>query len=235
MASARPMSRKIGVVIAGLAGVLWGVLSVTRVLLTGEADLPTRDAPADEIISYYEGLSVDAAFVIGVGMVTIGWALLLVFIAMVADLIGLIDRDLRWVGLLVLAGATVGEGVVVTYLAVLRAGAYWATHGGLETDAYLVLHGVSAGVLWVDSILSGLWLIPLGVVIIVTRLFPTWLGWAILATVVGQVAGFFVPVQAIELVAGGLPYLWILIAGALMLARSERYAPVVADAPVAQQ
>lgn len=217
------LGTKTGLKIAGLAGVLWAVLSFARLPLTGEANLPARDAPPDQIVGFFQGLSFDSAFIVGIGLVTIGWALLPVFIAFVADLVGRIDRALRWVGLLALAGAILEVGVTASYLATFGTGAFWASHGGPGADAYVTLHGFSGSLLWLDSILLALWLVPLGVAIIVTRLFPRWLGWALVATAVGSMVSFFLGSEVLVNVFGGIPYVWILIVGVLMLVRSERY------------
>ncbi len=217
-------STRTGVRIAGWAGVLWAVLSLARLPLTGEANLPARDASPDQIVGFFQGLSFDSVFIIGIGLVTIGWALLPVFIARVADLIGSTDRRLRWVGQLALAGAILEVGLTVFYLIAFATGVFAASHGGLGTDGYVLLHGMTGSLLWLDSILFALWLVPLGIAIVVTRLFPRWLGWALVATAVGGAVAFFVPNDDLVDVFGGLPYLWVLIAGILMLVRSERYA-----------
>lgn len=217
------ISSTAGVRIAGCAGVLWAVLSIARLPLTGEASLPARDAAPDQVVGFFEGLSFDATFVAGIGLVTIGWVLLPVFIAFVADLLDRIDRGLRWVGLVALAGAVVEVGVTVMYLAAYSTGVFWASHTSPGSDAYVLLHGLSGSLLLLDSILFALWLVPLGVAIITTRLFPTWLGWALLATTIGSMAAFFLTSEVLWNVFGGLPYLWVLAAGVLMLVRSERY------------
>lgn len=212
-----------GVKIAGWAGVLWAVFSVSRLPLTGEIDLPARDAAPDQILGYFQSLSFDGVFVLGMGLVTIGFPLLLVFVAKVADLLGRADRKLRWVGHLALAGAIIEVGLAVTYLAAFGTGVFWVSQGGLGADTYLLLHGFSWSLFWLDAILFALWLVPLGLAIIATRLFPRWIGWALVATAIGSGVAFFLPVEVLVNVSGGLPYLWILIAGFLMLMRSDRY------------
>lgn len=212
-----------GVIIAGWAGVLWTVLSVARLPLTGEAEQPARAAAHDDVVAFFEGVSFDGRFLIGIGLVTIGWALLPVFIAKVADLISRTDRGLRWVGQLALAGAILEVGGTVVYLAAFATGVFAASHGGLGTDGYVLLHGITWSLVWLGSIIFALWIIPLGIAIIGTHLFPRWLGWALAATGVGGLVAFFVPNDVLVNVFGGLPYLWILIAGVLMLVRAERY------------
>jgi hypothetical protein len=212
-----------GVKIAGWAGVLWAVLSFARLPLTGEAEQPARAAASDDIVGFFEGVGYDGLFVIGIGLVIIGWALLPVFIARVADLIGSTDRGLRWLGQVALAGAILEVGLTVTYLAAIATGVFAASHTGLGTDGYVLLHGMTWSLLWLDSILFALWLVPLGTAIVAIRLFPRWLGWALIATGVGGVVAFFMSNDILVNVFGGLPYLWVLIAGILLLVRSARY------------
>lgn len=99
---------------------------------------------------------------------------------------------------------------------------FWAGHGGLSADAYLTLHGLSFGFLWLEMITITVWIVPLGVAIIRTGLFPKWLGWLMLANAAGMVVAFFLP-YAVWAVLGGLPYLWILIAAITMLLRPDQY------------
>lgn len=205
---------------AGWAAILWGVLSVARVPLTGEADLPLWTAPPADIIAFYEGQDFDTAFMVGIALAAVGWSLLMVFLAKVSSLL---DERFRWVGYLIIGGGAIAVAGVVFYLTVVGAGVFWTSNGGLSADSYLVLNGLTWSFVWVNLISSALWLLPLAIVIIRTRLFPRWLGWAMVANSVAGFAAFFLPPE-VSVVTGGLPYLWILIAGVVMLLRSDRYA-----------
>ena len=208
------------VLIAGWAAILWGVLSVARAGLTGEVDMPLWTAPPDDIVAFYNSQNFDTAFIIGIAMAAVGWSLLMVFLAKVSSLLG---ERLRWVGYLILGAGAISIAGAVYYLSVVGAGVFWASNGGLGADGYLVLSGLTWSFLWVDQISVALLLLPLGVVTVRTRLFPPWLGWLMVANSVAAVAAFFLPPEA-SVVTGGLPYLWILIAGVLMLVRADRYA-----------
>ncbi len=207
------------VLIAGWAAVLWGVLSVTRAPLTGEADLPLWTAPAAEIVAFYNGQDFDTAFIVGIAMAVVGWSLLMVFLAKVSSMLG---EHLRWVGYLILAGGAIGIAGAVYYLSVVGAAVFWASNGGLAVDSYLVLNGLTWSFIWVDQISGNLWLLALAIVVVRTALFPRWLGWVMVANVAASFAAFFLPPE-VSVVTGGLPYLWILIAGVFMLSRSSRY------------
>lgn len=219
------MTPRIGILIAGWAGVLWPVLAFARVPLTGVLEQPSwTDDPAD-IVSFYTNSSFDAAFVTGMAMVTVAYLLFLVFVARVADL--LTDRGSRWVGYLILGGAAMDTAMVYAYLAPFAAAVFWAGHGGLSPVTYLGLHGLSFSFLWLEFITITLWMAPLGFAMARTKLFPTWLSWVIVLNAAALLVSFFLPYE-VWVVTGGLPYLWILVAGILMIRRSERYAALVA-------
>lgn len=211
-----------GTFIAAAAGVLWPVLALMRVPLTNEAAHPSwTDSPAS-IIDFYSNASFDAAFRVGLGAVTLAYVVLLVFVAKLADLFGSLDGRSRWVGYVIIGGAVLDVGLALGYLGSFATGVFWASHGGLSADGYLVLNGLSWSFLWLDMIALALWLTAVGVAIVRTGLFPRWLGWAILVNVAALLASFLLPV-AVWLVSAALPYLWILVAGLLMLVRPERY------------
>lgn len=208
------------VLIAGWAAILWGALSVSRVPFTGEADLPLWTAPPADIVAFYEGQAYDTAFIVGVAMAAVGWSLLMVFLAKVSSIL---QGRLRWVGYLILGGGAISIIGAVYYLSLLGAGVFWSSNGGLGADGYLVLNGLTWSFLWVDQISSAVWLLPLGIVTVRTLLFPRWLGWLMVVNSAAGFAAFFLPPE-VSLVTGVLPYLWILIAGVVMLIRSDRYA-----------
>ncbi len=205
--------------IAGWAAILWGVLSVARAPLTGEAGMPLWTASPSDIVAFYEGQAFDTAFVLGVSMAALGWSLLMVFLAKVSSIL---DGGLRWVGYLILGGGAITVTGAIYYLSVVGAGVFWTSNGGLGTDGYLVLNGLTWSFIWVDLISNALWLLPLGVVIIQTQLFPRWLGWLMVANAAAGFAAFYLPLE-VSVVTGGLPYLWVFIAGVFMLIRSDQH------------
>ena len=207
------------VLIGGWSAVLWGVLSVSRAPLTGEASMPLWTAPPADIVAFYEGRAFDSAFMIGIAMAVVGWSLLLVFLAKISSVI---DGQYRWVGYLILGGGAIGITGAIYYLSVVSTGVFWAANGGLGSDAYLVLNGLSWSFIWVDQISTALWLLPLAIVIVRTGLFPRWLGWLMVANSVAGFATFFLPLD-VAVVTGGLPYLLVLIAGVFMLVRNDKY------------
>lgn len=212
-------STRFSVLLAGWAAILWGVLSVTRIPLTGEADMPLWTAPPADVVAFYNSQGFDTAFITGIAMAAFGWSLLMVFLAKVASILG---ERLRWVGYLILAGGAISISGAIYYLSVVGAGVFWASNGGLAADSYLVLNGLTWSFVWVDQISGNLWLLALAIVIVRTALFPRWLGWVMVANVAASFVAFFSPPE-VSMVTGGLPYLWILIAGVFMLVRSGHY------------
>lgn len=223
----RPTGTRTGVLIAGVAGVLWPVLAFLRVPLTGVLDQPSWTDDRSEIVSFYADSNFDAAFMTGMAVVTAAYVLFLVFVAKIADLVGGTDGGSRWVGYLILGGAAFDTALVIAYLAPFGAAVFWAGHGGLSEDAYLSLHGLSFSFLWLELITITLWMTPLGVAIVRTRLFPGWLGWAMLVSAAALLVSFFLPYD-VWIVTGALPYLWIFIAAVIMIRRIDRF---VAAAP----
>ena len=69
-------STRLSVQLAGWAAILWGVLSVTRIPLTGEADMPMWTDPATDIASFYSSQDFGTSFVIGIAMAVVGWSLI---------------------------------------------------------------------------------------------------------------------------------------------------------------
>ncbi|MDX1449486.1 MAG: hypothetical protein R3246_10550 [Acidimicrobiia bacterium] len=216
----RATSVRVGVRIAGWSAILWGVLSVARAPLTGEVDMPPWTAPRPDIVAFADRQDFDAAFVVGIAMAAVGWCLLMVFLAVVSSLL---PERLRWVGYLILGGGAISIAGTITYLSLVGAGVFWASNGGLGADGHLVLNGLTWSFLWIDQISGFLWVLPLAIVIVHTALFPRWLGWLMVANVAAAFVAFFLPPE-VSMVTGGLPYLWILVAGVVMLARFDRYA-----------
>jgi len=213
-----------GVRIAGWAAVLYLLLPLVAALtLTGELNLPFPGATRTEVVEFFEGLAFDARFVGGSIMLTGSTVFWLVFAVRVTDLTVDIDAGYRWVGHVMLGGAILNVGLGVLYGGALGIGAYWVSNGGLSQDSYLLLYGMMWSAVFLAIAAGVLWSVPLGYVIIQTGLFPRWLGWALLVITAANLISVWVPVQ-LQYVIGGLPGLWTLVAGVIMLARPARFA-----------
>jgi len=208
--------------IAAVCGILWPLLAIGRLFLTGELDRPDWTGTTSNIVAFYESSTFDAVFLAGVGMVALAYLLLLVFVSKVSALVEIDKEGAPWLAKSILAVAVVGVGFTMGYLATFTAAVFWASHGGLGVDGYLALHGLSYasyGLALVSDLLLG---VVLGGAIVTTRLFPPWLGWAMILTGVAEgIAWFMTP--DIWNAASGLPYLWVLIAAVVMLTRPEKY------------
>jgi hypothetical protein len=213
-----------GALIAGWAGILHVALAtIPPYALTREADQPSWTDSPQEIVAFYAGASFDPAFMTGVLMEGASFALLLVILAKAADLLGGADGGSRWVGWLIFGGAVLEMSFgIFGYLATLMAGVFAAGHEGLSDAGYLVLHDLRFAFYWLDLLVLPLWMVPLGVAIITTRVFPRWLGWAWIATAVVLLPTLYLPVDIWDPV-GGLPLVLVLVMSALMILRPERY------------
>jgi len=120
-----------GTLIAGVGGLLWVVLALARVPLTGVVDQPSWTDDPSVIVDFYMTSNFDAAFVAGIALVTVAYLLFLVFVAKAADLLGDSDRGSRWVGYLIMGGAVMDTALVYAYLAPFATAVFWAGHGGL--------------------------------------------------------------------------------------------------------
>lgn len=209
--------------LAGLAGVLYPVLAIARLSLTGEIDRPDWDGPVETIVRFYQGSEFTVGFTVGILMVSLAYVFYVMFLAKLASVIRDHEQGSAWLARSIVGLAVIVTGLTAAYLASFVTSIFWASNGGLSPDAYLALHGLSFASYWlvlpVDLILG----ITLGGSILVTGLFPRWLGWAMILTGVAEGLAFFSTVDVWN-ATSGLPYLWILIAGILVLRNPDQYA-----------
>jgi hypothetical protein len=215
----------LGAAIAGWAGVLHVALAIVPPFaLTREADQPSWTDPPAAIVAFYQGASFDPGFMTGVLMEAVSFVLLLVILAKVADLMAGADGGSRWMGWLIVGGVALEMAFgIFGYLAPLVAAVFRADHGGLSDSGYLALHDLRFAFYWLDLVVLPIWMVPLGIAIIKTRLFPSWIGWAFIANAVALVPTLYLPVDIWDPVSG-IPSIWILIMAVLMILRPERYA-----------
>ena len=192
------------------------------VRLDGKADQPSSNQLAPAIIAFYQGASFDPAFMTGVLMEGASFALLLVVLAKVADLVGGADGGSRWIGWLIVAGAALEMAFgIFGYLATLMAGSSGPITEGCPTRATSSCTTCASRSLARPRVLP-LWMVPLGVAIIRTRFFPPWLGWAFIVNAAALLPTLYLPVDLWDPVSG-LPSVWILVMAAMMIRRPERY------------
>lgn len=210
--------------IAGWSAVLGTVLSFARAPLTGELDLPETTASPEAIVGFFRGSSLDVAFVGGMVMVSVGWLLYLVFIAKVADLLQTIDVSYRWLGYVMFGGMVLNVGMTLGYVVTLTVGVSAATGGGVGLDVLVVLFRAIWTFIYLGTLVWALVAVPMGYAIVRTAILPVWMGWAILIIFVANLAANFMPFE-VSSVTGGLPYLWMLAAGVVLMIRSNRHQP----------
>lgn len=222
VSAGRSLRSSLGVRNAAICGILWPLLSIVRLPLTGEFDRPDWTASPSSIIDFYENTSFDGAFVVGIGLVALAYRFSSYSSPNWLPSSGNTRRGAPWLGNSVLAFNIVNVGFTAGYLASFASAVFWSSHGGLSGDAYLTLHGLSFGSYWFALPTDLLANLALGGAIVATRLFPRWLGWAMILTGLAEaVSWFFSP--DVWNATSGLPYLWILIAAVIMLVRSDRY------------
>ncbi len=220
---------KRGTMIAAVAGILFAVLSLARVPLTGETGLPTWEASTGEVVEFFQSLTFDTAFLVGMGMVTIGWLLLLVFIARFSSIVGQADGGSLWLGRLIVSLAVVNVALTFPDLIAISTGARLADTGGVGTDSFLLLHSVANGVIWFALLTDALLWAAIGVAVLITHAFPRWLAVAFVGTALLEVVAFFGPVE-LWYAVGGLVYLWTLLLAVVMLIRADRHSRTGSDA-----
>jgi len=224
----------LGAMIAGWAGVLHVALAIVPPFaLTREADQPSWTDTPGAIVAFYQGANFDPGFMTGILMEAASFVLLLVILTKVADLVGGVDGGSRWVGWLIV-GAVVLEMAfgIFGYLAPYVAAVFRADHGGLSDAGYLALHDLRFAFYWLDLVVLPFWMVPLGVAIIRTRVFAPWLGWALIVNAVALLPTLYLSVDIWDPVSG-IPSIWILVMGVLMIWHPERYAGG-SDAPATQ-
>jgi hypothetical protein len=209
-------------VIAGIAGILFAVLSLARVPITGEVGLPTWEASTGEVVEFYQSLTFDVAFIVGMGMVAIGWLMFLVFIAKFSSIVGEADGGSPLLGRLIVSLAVVNVALTFPYLIAISTGARLADIGGLGTDSFLLLHSVVNGVIWFALLTDAFLWMAVGVAVLIAHAFPKWLAVAFVGTALLEGVAYFGPVEMWNLV-GGLVYLWTLVLAITMLIRADRY------------
>ena len=209
--------------LAGVAGIAFAVLSVSRVLYSGEINLPTwEDSPA-KIADYYHGLPLDGVSAVAMLSVLVGYSLFLVFIAKAISVLLPEHDDHRWAAGWIFAFAAMDVGLIFFYVGLGGGARQMSAIGITNPDIYAAFHAARYGLYWVDLVLQPFWLAPLGYLIVVTRRFPRWLGVVMLATAAVQPAAFFLPAPIWDIT--GFTYLWVLVGGIVMVVRRERYAP----------
>jgi hypothetical protein len=208
--------------VAAAAGILWPILSAARLPFTDEAVRPTWTARPSDIVAFYEASAFDGRLLVGVMLVAIGYLLLLAFMAYLADILGDAGGG-DWVGGLIVGLTVVTAVVTLGYAGTYATAVFWASHGGLSADGYLVLHGVSFAFYWLALPVGAVSGIVLGSAIVITRRFPIWLGVMILAIAAAQLVAMFGSPDVWN-VTSGLPYLTALTLAVLVLRHLDHYA-----------
>ena len=204
-----------GAIVAAAAGILWPIMSAARLPFTDEAARPTWTTSPSDIVAFYEASAFDGRLLVGVMLVAVGYLLLLAFMAYLADILGDAGGG-RWIGGLIVGLTVLTVVMTLGYVGTHATAVFWASHGGLSVDGYLVLHGASFASYWLALPVGAVSGSVLGFAIIITRRFPIWLGVMILAIAAAQLVAMFGSPDAWNVVSG-LPYLTTLALAVLVL------------------
>jgi hypothetical protein len=155
---------------------------------------------------------------------TFGFLLLMAFVVALAYLVQGRRDSLGWLGTVIVASVIVAT--VLTLVSVFSHGAatFRTPNGGLVGDGHVVLSDIRQTAYWVSLPAWPLVFLTSGTLIVRTRSFLPWLGWA--ALIIGA-AFFVVPfIDSVDVwdAATGLAGLWFLATAIFMLAQPNRYA-----------
>lgn len=219
-----------GALIAGWAGIVHVALAfIASLALTGELDQPSWTEASQTIVGYYRDASFSGTFITGMVVVGISFLLFLVFIAKIADLLGGVDGGSRWVGWLIVGGAALEMAFgIFGYLGTFIAAVFGAESGGLADTDLLLLHDLRFAFYGLNLLAMSIWMIPLGIAIILTRLFPQWVGWAFLVNALALIPALYLPSVYWD-ATSGITILLTLVLAIVVLRRPDRYSSSLAE------
>lgn len=225
------MASRAEIRLAGASGVVGMVLVVLGGILAGEFEEPLERDPA-VIVEFYRGTELAGLVLIGVLLETVGFLLVMGFLAVVADTVAGTPTTVRWTSRLVLTAAVVATVLAIIAVACLLAGMHRAEHGGMADDGYLVLSDLRFASYQLGILAWALLFLSAGAAMVWHRTYPPWLGWA--GVVVGA-AHLVAPVidAATWDPITGLGGVWLLVTGLILLLRPERVIASARPAPPA--
>lgn len=212
------MGSRPGVLVAGVSGVLGFVLTIIGALIAEEFDIPQPTEEPAAVVAYYQALDFER-LTLGLAVEMLGYLLIIVFSVKLAHALGTAPGGSGWGGLLVLTGVIMVWTLTFVGYAPWIAGSYRASHGGLPDDGYLLLNDLQAAFYPLFLLVTGASLLPAGILIIRTKLYPHWFGWtAVILAPVMYVVGIVAP-SALRIAdtLAVLWALWLLVAAVLML------------------
>lgn len=215
------MESRTQTLLAGWIGVVGFALAIVGGLLAGEFDDPSR-AETSAIVDFYQGTSFDAGFVTGAILETLGFLLLLAFVAKLADAIRGWSGT-SWIGTVALASVIIAT--ILTILAIVSLGAatFRSGSGGFTADGYVVLTDVRDAVYWLSLPAWALVYLTIGTEMVRIQSHRVWLGWVALVIGAGHIVAPFIDSVDLWNAVTGLGGLWFLAVAVHMLASPDRY------------
>ena len=216
------MSDSMGNRIAGIGGILWIVLVLVGFgAIVGFSPLIT-DSKA-EVADYFAGANWRRVY-LGEYLEVLGFLLFVIFVARLRAILRAAEGSSDWLATLAFGGALVHVALSLAGIAPLIALSYRADHGSLGEDLYVALNDTRVALYWMSLLVAPVFLLPLGLLIARTDVFPRWLGWLAIGLGVALLIGLLLPTSGIPDVASMLMLLWALVVGVLLVVRADRYA-----------
>jgi hypothetical protein len=215
------MESRTEVILTAWVGIVGFALTMVGGLMAGEFD--SAGATPSDIADLYESSSFDAQFVTGVILETLGFLLLMAFVAGLAHALYDSKHGAGWLGRVIVALVIVAT--VLTLVSVFSHGAatFRAANGGLVGDGYVVLYDIRHTAYWVSLPAWGLILLAGGTLIVRMRSFTLLIGWAALPIGVALLVVPFIDNVDVWDAATGLAVLWFMATAVYMLVRPDRY------------
>lgn len=135
--------------LAATSGAVGFVLALLGGWMAGEFDDPVGD-DSTAIVNFYQGATFDAEFVTGVVLETLGFLLIMAFIAKIADVVGGGAHEASWFGTVIVACAVVATVLTIVTIVALGSGTFRAANDSFAGDGHVVLTDVRHVAYWLS-------------------------------------------------------------------------------------
>ncbi len=208
--------------LAGISGILWIILVLVGFGAIAGFSPSITDSKAD-VVEYFALANATRVY-IGEYLEILAFLLFAVFAARLLSILREAEGGTAWLSRLALGGAVLFIAFSLAGVAPLIAGTYRAEHGGLGEDSLVALNDLRVALYWMSLLVAPLFLLPVGLLIARTGVFPHWLGWGAITLGAVLLLGLIAPTSGIGDIASMLMGLWVLVVGVLLVVRSGRYA-----------
>lgn len=204
-----------------IAGIIFAIALVAGLMVAGAIDNSESDA---NILKDTNDSGTQTMIIIGAYLMAISSVMLLCFAARMRAFLGAAEGGRETLARLAQMGATVSAALFATggFIVASTAGAivFGGTPDVKDADVARFVPQIGFGIILVGGMFAAIVMIlSTSIIVLRTRVLPTWYGWfGVVASVALVFGAFFIPAIALPL--------WALIGGVLMLSRTK-------DAPAA--